>query len=93
MADRETDEGTRMRENMIRLVNIQTSLNTVQSLMVNKDDLANTLSDVFNTILDYRGLVVQNLAENKHMQVAGLVEEFQRILSKSSQNQIKTTPL
>lgn len=72
----DNNESKNMRNDLLRLVNIQTSLQTLQTLLSNKDDLANTLSDIWNTIIDYRSYVIENLLENKHMQIASLPEEF-----------------
>ena len=77
----ETDE-SRMRDDMIKLVDIQRSIKTLQPLMAKKDDLSNTLSDVWNTLLDYRGYVIKNLFDNKHMQIAGLPYDIKIILDK-----------
>ena len=77
----ETDE-SRMRDDMIKLVNIQRSLETLEPLMSKKDDLSNILSDIWNTILDYRGYVINNVFDNKHMQIAGLPSDIKMILDK-----------
>ena len=77
----ETDE-SRMRDDMIKLVNIQRSLETLEPLMSKKDDLSNILSDIWNTILDYRGYVIKNVFDNKHMQIAGLPSDIKMILDK-----------
>lgn len=77
-----TDE-QKMRTNMLLLISIQTSLKTLETLMANKDDLANKLSDIWNTLLDCRDNVINNLINNKHMQIAGLPDAFLRELVRS----------
>lgn len=77
-----TSDESKMREDMIRLVDIQRSLKALQPLMEKKDNLSNTLSDIWNTILDYRGYVIKNLFDNKHMQIADLPYNFKIILDK-----------
>ena len=43
---------------------------------------SNILSDIWNTILDYRGYVIKNVFDNKHMQIAGLPSDIKMILDK-----------
>lgn len=88
----ETEE-SKMRNDMIKLVDIQRSLKTLQPLMAKQDDLSNTLSDIWNTILDYRGYVVKNIMDNKHMQIAGLPSDIRMILNKKPEEEFyNSTP-
>lgn len=86
----ETEE-SKMRDDMIKLIDIQRSLKILQPLMTKKNDLSNTLSDVWNTILDYRSYVIKNLIDNKHMKIAGLPSDIRNVLNIKSEEWYKST--
>lgn len=73
-----------------QLLRTQHGLETLRPLIDKKDDLANTLSDVWNLLLDLRHMTLINLLKSPNLNSNGCLVDVKTILEKQmGKNQVK----
>jgi hypothetical protein len=68
------------RSDILMLLNTQASIMTLQGYIDKKDATANDLSDVWNTMLDLRGMLLKKIVQNPVMQAGGCMLDLKCIL-------------
>lgn len=64
------------------LLEVQRAFCILKPLMEKKDDLSNTLADVWNALLDARGCVINKILDSDVMKAASLEPDLLHLLRK-----------
>jgi hypothetical protein len=65
---------------LTEFTNIHTQLKFIKEMLTAYPELAGPLSELHNTMLDYRTLVISNLFENATLDEFSLREEIKRLI-------------
>jgi len=74
------DSDKEIRILFINLIYIQNSLKTVKEFLDKKDETANKLSDVWNTLLDCRSNIIKDILRHPIMDAGNCIDQFNRII-------------
>lgn len=70
-----------LQTDLLKLADIQNSLNILKTFMDKEDDTSCKLSDVVNTIISYRMYLVKNLMTNEYFTLYNLADTIKFILN------------
>jgi hypothetical protein len=68
------NNSAQLRRDLIVLVESQRSMMVLRELLDQRDEVANKVSDVWNSILDLREVLIERIVNNPLMQVGGCME-------------------
>lgn len=76
------------RDDFHLLLSCQRSLMTLHKLQNEKKEIADVLADVWNNLLDCRGLLLQKILDDPVMQHAGLEQDLLMLLKKRAKEPV-----
>ena len=73
-----------LKNDWMLLVSTQNALASLKPMMEKNDDTANTLSDVWNTLLDVRSSILRHIFGNEEFAHTGMLDALKRIVNENT---------
>lgn len=81
------DPDKEIRTLFINLIYIQNSFKTLKELLDKKDETADKLSDVWNTLLDCRSNIIKDIIKHPTMNITNCMNHFDSLLQEQKLSQ------